>query len=193
VLAEQRERLRVTLASIGDAVITTDVEGRIAYLNAVAESLTGWTQDEAAGKPLGAVFRIVNEQTRKGVEDPAKRALREGGVVGLATRRFLIAKAGRERPMDDGAARIRCQEGKVVGCVLVFRDVTVRRRLEKENADRLAAARLLASIVESSGDAIVSKSLDGIIQSWNAAAERLFDYTAEQAVGKHISLIIPPD
>jgi PAS domain S-box-containing protein len=81
----------------------------------------------------------------------------------------------------------------VVGCVLVFRDVSERRLLEKDSASRLRAARLLAAIVESSDDAIVSKSLDGIIQSWNAGAERLFGYTAEQAVGRHISLIIPPD
>jgi PAS domain S-box-containing protein len=190
---EQRERLRVTLASIGDAVITTDVDGRIAYLNAVAESLTGWTQMEVAGKPLDAVFRVLNEQTRKGVENPAKRALREGTIVGLANHTLLIRKDGTERPIDDSASPIRDRRGRVIGCVLVFRDVTERRQLEKENADRLAGARFLASIVESSGDAIVSKSLEGIIQSWNAAAHLLFGYTAEQAVGKHISLIIPAD
>ena len=79
------------------------------------------------------------------------------------------------------------------GCVLIFRDVTVQRLIELEKANQLHAARLLASIVESSNDPIIGKSLDGIIQSWNAAAERLFGYTAEQAVGQHISLIIPPD
>src|SRR5262249_24859977 len=89
--------------------------------------------------------------------------------------------------------QVRDGQGQVVGCVLVFRDVTERRRLEKENADRLRAARQLAAIVESSEDAIVSKSLGGIIQTWNATAERLFGFTAEQAVGQHISLIIPAD
>src|SRR5262249_54520467 len=105
----------------------------------------------------------------------------------------LIRKDGTERPVNDSAAPVRDGQGQVVGCVLVFRDVTERRRLEKENADRLRAASLLAAIVESSDDAIISKSLDGIIQSWNAAAERLFGFTAGQAVGRHISLIIPPD
>jgi PAS domain S-box-containing protein len=193
ILAVQRERLRVTLASIGDAVITTDAEGRVAYLNGVAESLTGWTQAEAAGKPLDAVFRIVNEQTRTAVDNPAKRALGEGTVVGLANHTVLVRKDGTERPIDDSASPIRDGRGHVVGCVLVFRDITARRRLERENADRLAAARFLASIIESSDDAIVSKSLEGVIQSWNVAAERLFGYTAEQAVGRHISLILPAD
>jgi PAS domain S-box-containing protein len=92
-MAEQRERLRVTLASIGDAVITTDVEG-VAYLNAKAESLRGWTQDQAVGKTLDAVFRVVNEQTRKSVASPAQRALSEGAIVGLANHNVLIRKDG---------------------------------------------------------------------------------------------------
>jgi PAS domain S-box-containing protein len=105
----------------------------------------------------------------------------------------LIAKDGTEHPIDDTAPPIRCSEGGIVGCVLVFRDVTGRRRVEKENTRRLAAAHFLSSIVESSQDAIVSKTLDGVIQSWNTAAERLFGYTAEQALGRHISLVIPAD
>src|SRR5262249_11922784 len=89
-LHKQREYLHVTLASIGDAVITTDVEGCVAYMNAVAESLTGWTQADAVGNPLDAVFNIVNEETRNGVENPAKRALKEGLIVGLANHTVLI-------------------------------------------------------------------------------------------------------
>jgi PAS domain S-box-containing protein len=192
-LAEEGERLRTTLASIGDAVVTTDAEGRITSLNPVAEALTGWAKAEATGQPLDAVFRVVNEETRQAVENPAARALSEGVVVGLANHTALIARDGTERPIDDSAAPIRSKAGQVIGCVLVFRDVSERRRLEKENASRLRAARLLAAIVESSDDAIVSKSLDGIIQSWNAAAERLFGFSAGQAVGRHISLIIPAD
>jgi PAS domain S-box-containing protein len=192
-LAEESERLRTTLASIGDAVITTDAEGRITSLNAVAEALTGWTKAEVTGQPLDVVFRIINEETRQTVQSPATRALREGVIVGLANQTALIGRDGKERPIDDSAAPIRSESGEIIGCVLVFRDISERRRSDQQNASRLRAARLLAAIVESSDDAIISKSLDGIIQSWNAAAERLFGFTAEQAVGRHISLIIPAD
>ena len=191
--AEGRERLQVTLRSIGDAVVTTDIEGRVTELNEVAEALTGWTLAEAAGRPLDEVFRIVNEETRNPVENPATRALREGTVVGLANHTLLIHKDGSDRPIDDSAAPIRDADGRVAGCVLIFRDVTAQRRVEQDKASQLLTARLLAAIVESSDDAIVGKSLDGVIQSWNAGATRVFGYTADEAVGRHISLVIPPD
>jgi PAS domain S-box-containing protein len=191
--AERREVLRVTLHSIGDAVITTDVEGRVTYMNPVAETLTGWTQAEATGQTLDSVFRIVNEETRQPVESPAARALREGVVVGLANHTVLIPKVGGERPIDDSAAPISDEQGSVSGAVLIFRDVSEQRRMERERAGQLLTARLLASIVESSEDAIISKSLDGTIQTWNAAAERLFGYAADRAVGQHISLVIPAE
>ena len=194
--ARERERsdlLRITLASIGDAVITTDNEGRVTYLNAVAESLTGWRQEDATGQPLDTVFRALDEQTRKPIESPATRALREGTVVSLANHTLLVGRDGAERPVDDSAAPIRDELGRVSGCVLIFRDVSERRRLEKAVAARFLEARLLASIVESSDDAIVRKSLDSVIQSWNAGAERIFGYTADEAVGRHISIVIPPD
>jgi len=192
--ADQRgELMRVTLASIGDAVITTDTQGRVASLNAAAESLTGWNSRDAVGQPLDAVFRIVNEDTRLPVPNPALKALREGRAVGLANHTVLIAKDGTERSIDDSAAPITSADRAVSGSVLIFRDITERRRWERGAAERLLAARQLAAIVESSDDAIVRKSLDGIIQSWNAGAERLFGYTAEEAVGRHISLIIPAE
>ena len=190
---EQRELLRITLHSIGDAVITTDVEGRVTSMNAVAESLTGWTKSDGVGRPLDAVFRIVNEETRHPVENPARKALREGVAVGLANHTLLIRKDGGECPIDDSAAPIRDESGTVSGCVLIFRDVTAQRRAERERASQLLTTSLLASIIESSDDAIISKSLDGVIQSWNAGAERLFGYTAGEAVGRHISIVIPPD
>ena len=191
--SESREVFRVTLRSIGDAVITTDINGGINYINGVGEALTGWSQQEARGQPLQDVFHIVNEVTRQPVDNPATRALREGVVVGLANHTVLIRKNGEECPIDDSAAPIRNEQGHVSGCVLIFRDVTAQRQVEREKANQLHTARLLASIVESSNDAIISKSLDGIIQSWNAAAERLFGFTAEQAIGQHISIVIPPD
>ena len=190
---EQAERLRTTLASIGDAVITTDTTGRVTNLNAVAESLTGWGNAEAVGQRLDAVFRIVTEHTRQPVENPATRALREGVVVGLANHTVLIRRDGTERAVDDSAAPVRDGEGHVVGCVLVFRDVTERRRLERQAAEQAEAARKLAAIVDSSEDAIIGKTLDGIIQSWNSAAERVFGYAADEAVGRPITMLFPAD
>jgi PAS domain S-box-containing protein len=185
-LRRQSEWLRVTLASIGDAVISTDAEGRVTFLNAAAEALTGWTAAEALGRPLPEVFHIVDEATRGPAEDPALHALREGAVVGLANHTLLIARDGTERPIDDSAAPIRDASGARLGAVLVFRDVSERRRAEETRAR-------LAAIVESSEDAIVSKSLDGVIRSWNAGAERLFGWSRQEAVGRPITLIIPPE
>jgi len=192
--AHQRQEIfRVTLQSIGDAVITTDTQGCITYINGVGETLTGWSHEDALGQPLDRVFQIVNESTGLAVESPATRALREGTVVGLANHTILIKKDGAECPIDDSAAPIRNEEGYVSGCVLIFRDVTAQRLIERNKASQLHTAQLLASIVESSNDAIIGKSLEGIIQSWNGAAEHLFGYTAEQTVGQHISLVIPPE
>jgi PAS domain S-box-containing protein len=187
------ETLRVTLHSIGDAVITTDLRGLVTSLNGVAESLTGWTHAEAAGQPLDTIFRIVNEDTRQAVENPAAQALREGTVVGLANHTLLIRRDGSEHPIDDSAAPIRDTEGQVSGCVLVFRDVTVQRTIERERASQLRTARTLAAIVDSSDDAIIRKRLDGTIETWNAGAEKVFGYRVDDAIGKHISLVIPPD
>jgi PAS domain S-box-containing protein len=174
--------LQVTLSSIGDGVITTDTDGCVTFMNGVAEILTGWRQTEAMGRQLPEVFRIVNEHTREPIENPALRSIREGRIVGLANHTLLIARDGTERPIDSAAL---LGDG-VAGAVLVFRDVTERWRAERERAR-------LAAIVESSEDAIVSKSLDGVIRTWNAGAQRLFGYTPEEAVGKSITLIIPPE
>lgn len=137
---DEPDWLRVTLSSIGDAVLTTDVESRVTFLNPVAESLTGWSMEDAAGQPMAAVFRIVNEETRNQVENPATKALREGVIVGLANHTLLIAKDGTERPIDDSAAPIRNGNGEIAGVVLVFRDVTERRRQEHEVREALAYA-----------------------------------------------------
>ena len=131
LIQEQRERLHVTLASIGDAVISTDAEGRVDFLNPVAEELVGWTDEKAARQALPDVFHIVNEDTRQPVENPALRALAEGTIVGLANHTVLISRDGTERPIDDCAAPIRDAEGHIVGSVLVFRDITERRRSEE--------------------------------------------------------------
>src|SRR5205807_10128666 len=128
---EGQELLRVTFTSMGDAVITTDSEGRVTSLNQVAGALTGWTQDEAAGRPLEEVFRIVNEHTRQPVENPVKKVLAEGKVIGLANHTTLIARDGTERPIDDSAGPLTNPQGHVLGVVLIFRDVSQRRQAEE--------------------------------------------------------------
>jgi PAS domain S-box-containing protein len=300
-------RLRTTLQSIGDGVIVTDADGRVTSLNPVAEQLTGWTATEARGRALPEIFRIVNEATRHEVENPALRALRDGAIVGLANHTVLIARSGDEHPIDDSAAPIRYLPSTVDGSVLVFRDVTDRRRATEalrrneeelsdffENAsvglhwldpkgivlranqaeldllgyaadefvglpmhqfhcdpavlddmlarlarheivrnqpaelrcrdgstrhvlisssgrwdgDRLLHSRcftldvterrrademrgLLAAVVESSEDAVITKSLEGTILSWNAGAEAMFGYTAAEMVGQPVERIVP--
>ena len=304
----------VTLASIGDAVITTDAQGRVTFLNGEAERLTGWTNADAAGQSLPTVFHIVNEETRATVEDPVEKVFLTNGVVGLANHTVLIARDGREFIIDDSGAPIRGADGKIIGVVLVFRDNTEKKRAEdaihesqmlyfslvdqipagvfrKDAAGRFifvnsafcelkgmtqeqflgktvlelgladtalavsgakhheqimktgqrievqeqyihpdgrtlffeviksptfdahgeitgsqtilfdvtkrlkieAAHARLAAIVESSDDAIISKTLKGVITSWNGGAERLFGYTATEAIGRPLLMLFPPE
>jgi PAS domain S-box-containing protein len=143
----ERQRFEVTLRSIGDAVIATDDEGRITFINDVAQALTGWGAADAIGQPIGDVFRIINEETRLTVESPVDRVLREGVIVGLANHTLLLAKDGREVPIDDSGAPIRDSEGETRGVVLVFRDITERKALDQEREEILRlerAARLEA-------------------------------------------------
>ena len=181
-----REKLRITLASIGDGVIVTDADGRVRSLNQEAERLTGWQSEDAAGLPLSDVFSIVNEVSGKRVENPVDRVLREGMVVGLANHTLLISKDGTRTPIDDSAAPIREDNGPLLGVVLVFRDVARQREFERTQAH-------LAAIVQYSGDAIVTKDLNGIVQTWNQSAQELFGYTPEEIIGKSITVLLPPE
>jgi PAS domain S-box-containing protein len=185
-LRRQSQILEVTLASIGDAVLATDARGHITFLNSVAEQLTGWASDAARGRPLTDVFHIIDERTRKPADDPVRRVLESGAISGLANHTILVARDGREVPIGDSAAPIRLPDGKLFGVVLVFRDVTEARRAEISRA-------WLAAIVESSDDAVVSKTLAGEITSWNPGATRLFGYQPEEIIGKHIMIIVPPE
>ena len=309
----QREYWQTTFASIGDAVIVTDAQGTVTALNPMAQRLTGWTREAAQGRSLPEVFRIHTEETRQPVENPVATVLRTGTVVGLANHTILVTKDGREIPIDDSAAPIRDVAGRLQGVVLVFRDITARRRAEQALRDSEARYRTLfesidegfcviepvqdaacepvefryveanpafaaqsggsdvlgktirhvfpeepqewietyaavlrtgeprrfertlvtygrvldlyafritdgthprvavlfkditarrhaeevslrlAAIVESSDDAIISKSLDGIVTSWNAAAERIFGYRAEEMMGQPILRLLPED
>lgn len=145
-LKEEKERLSVTLRSIGDGVIVTDDKGRIALMNDVAESLTGWRQEEAVSRPLEEVFNIINESTGKKCENPAEKVLRMGRVIGLANHTILIAKDGTRKVLGDSGAPIRDEKGNILGVVLVFRDETNERRLEAEmvNMQRLESIGVLA-------------------------------------------------
>ncbi len=319
-LWQQREQFRVTLSSIGDGVITTDTQANVTFMNPVAEAMTGWSQQDALGRPLEEVFRVVNEETRAPVPNPVREVLRTGTVVGLANDSSLVRKDNAMLAIEDSAAPIRDAAGNIFGCVMVFHDVTQRRRAERAlraNEDRLrdSARRLqlamsasemgdwvwdaetnlmslspraaqlftlpanapvsrdqlralvppedgvrtrlefdrallektdykvefrilrangppvwvaargrgvyadhggvvgmigliqditerrqteelrgrLAAVVESSTDAVVSKTLDSIITTWNQGAERLFGYKAEEVIGKPITILIPPD
>ncbi len=148
-LRESEERWATTLASIGDAVIAADVGGRITFMNAVAEALTGWTLEEASKKPVPKVFNIINEHTRAAVADPVTKALREGSVVTLANHTVLIRKDKTEVPIDDSGAPIKDKDGRTIGAVLVFRDVTGRRRAEEElrrSEQRLARSQEMAHL-----------------------------------------------
>jgi PAS domain S-box-containing protein len=147
----ERERwLATTLKSIGDAVITTDSQGLVTFMNPVAEALTCWKQEEVLGSNLSQVFQTINEITREVVESPVALALREGATVGLENHTLLITKDGTEIPIDDSAAPIRNEDGSIIGAVLVFHDVTEQQQikaiLQKTNEE--LAERVAESITQ---------------------------------------------
>ncbi|MBM3980080.1 MAG: PAS domain S-box protein [Planctomycetes bacterium] len=186
-LSAQREKLRVTLESIGDAVIVTDTAGRVVLVNRVAETLTGWGAADAAGAPLADVFRIVNQRTRAPVESPVRRVLAEGVVVGLANHTVLIARDGPERPIDDSAAPIRGPDGTLHGVVLIFRDVT--ERYAAEEAVRRERA-LLRTIIDSIPDLIFSKDVD---RRFDLCNRGLIEFVGGDPCGKTAFDLFPAD
>ena len=186
-LKESEQWLATTLKSIGDAVIATDAEGFVTFMNPVAEALTGWNQEEAAGKPLKKVFNIRNEITGKQAENPATKVLREGIVVGLANHTALIARDGTKHPIDDSGAPIRDHKGKITGVVLVFRDITEKRKMEEEllKARKLEAVGILAGGIAHDFNNILTAIMGNItlakiyVKPGDKTHERLID--AEKA------------
>lgn len=185
LLDQERTQFFVTLASIGDGVIVTDENAKIIFMNSVAETLTGWQHSEARGKPIERVFHIVHEETRQPEESPVGRAIRLATAVSLSNHTILITKDGSDLAVDDSAAPIHDPTGRIRGVVLVFRDVTEKRALQVERGR-------LAALVDSSEDAILVQTFDGTIIDWNAGAEHLFGYTAEEVVGRQIFEFLVP-
>jgi PAS domain S-box-containing protein len=183
-LEKQSQWLEITLSSIAEGVISTDAEGQVTFLNGVAGLLIGWTPADAIGRPVADVFSLLDERTRQPLTNPALVAMRDGVVAGPSGQTTLVASDGAERPVEYSAAPMRDHAGGIIGSVLVLRDVTEQVRAQEVQA-------WLAAIVQSSQDAVIGKSLDGTILSWNGAAERLFGYTSAEAIGRPIALIIP--
>ena len=175
---EQASLNRITLASIGDAVITTDTAGRVRTMNGVAEALAGWSQSAAQGRPLDEVLDLVNEFTRARVENPVTRVLREGTIVGLANHTLLIAKDGTARPIDDSTAPIRDAVGGISGCVLVFREITARHTEEQDH---------IADFFDKANIGLHWVDPDGLIMRVNQAELDLLGYTREELIGRPIA------
>jgi PAS domain S-box-containing protein len=180
-LRESEHRYAVTLSSIGDAVIATDEQARVGFLNPVAAALTGWSAQEAVGRPLAEVFRIINEQTRQSVDDPASKVLRQGVVVGLANHTALLTRDGREIPIADCGAPILDDTGVVTGAVLVFQDITERRRSEE-------ALSLFRALLDRTNDSIeVVDPATGRFLDVNEKACRAHGYTRQE----YLALSVP--
>jgi len=171
-LLERERGLALTLDSIGDAVIVTDVKGKITRMNPIAVGLTGWTVDEARGKPLPMVFQIINEETRKSVADPVEKVLRTGKVSDLVDHTVLISKDGTEYLIADSAAPIIDENEKIIGVILVFRDVTQQYQTE----DALRRSQKMDAIGQLSG---------GIAHDFNNQLGIIVGYL--DFLGKHVA------
>jgi PAS domain S-box-containing protein len=188
-LQVSEEKLAVTLNSIGDGVIATDAEGHVIFLNPVAEQLTGWTQAEAVNRPVDEIFHIINQETRQPSAIPVKATLAHGTVQGLANGTVLVARGGSEHIIADSCAPIHDRDDKVIGAVLVFRDVSKEYATQQAVRDGGALVRTILNTVV---DGIITLHAgSGIVETVNPAAERMFGYSAAELIGKNFSLLIP--
>jgi PAS domain S-box-containing protein len=180
-----RQLQSITLASIGDAVITTDTHGRITFLNSEAERLTGWSSNMAVGQPLAAVFRSIMAHTRIPIDDPATTVLHTGTALEIANHTLLITRDGGELPISTNVAPIKADDGTVQGVVLTFRDLSGQHQAM---AALQASEEQFRLIVEGAQDyALFMLTADGIVMSWNIGAERLKGYQAGEIIGKHFA------
>ncbi len=180
-LLQSQQHLATTLNSIGDAVIASDVAGRVTHMNPVAERLTGWTLSQALGLPLAEVFRVVNATTHIPLPDPVQRVMAQSPVLGLATHKALLAKDGKEYQITENAAPIRNAAGAISGVVLVFSDVTEKCLAE-------AALRIAATAFESQQGMFITNAQSVILRVNNAFAQ-ITGYSAKDAVGQNPRLL----
>ena len=178
---KQEESLQITLNSIGDAVIVTDTNSIVTYLNPIASQLTGYTIEQAIGQPLSKVFNIIHARTREKANNPVKKVLETGLIVGLANHTMLIARDGSEFQIADSGAPIRDPDGNINGVVLVFRDVTEEYTLNEELA---SSQTLIKTLLNTVPDMIWLKDKDGAYLFCNSKFERLFDTAEKDILGK---------
>jgi PAS domain S-box-containing protein len=180
-IVRQKDLLKVTLASIAEAVIVTDIEGRITFLNQVAERLTGWTSAEALRHPCAEIFHVIGENSRQQVASPVDQVLRKGTIEGIANHTILIQRNGSEISIDNSGSPIRESNGTIRGVVLTFSDATERQRAERE----------LRALLESAPDAIVTVNQQGRILLVNSQTEKLFGYARAELLGEPVERLIP--
>ncbi len=180
-LHESEKHLSATLQSIGDGVIATDKQGMITNMNPVAEKLCGWTLDEAFEKPLSEVFHIVNAKTREKVDNPVKRVLTSGNVLGLSNHTLLISKDGTEYQIADSAAPIRDTDGETSGVVMVFRDVTEEYQRNKEI---IYQQKLLEGVLNNITDVVGIQKPDHTVERYNQTGYDLLEMTPDEVKGK---------
>jgi PAS domain S-box-containing protein len=176
-LLQSEERWTATLGSIGEAVIATDSKARVTFLNPVAAALTGWQSEEAQNQPVGDVFKIINEKSGMSADDEVLQVLEERQILTVTNNVALKTRDGREIPVEHSAAPILAGEGKVIGVVLVFRDVADRRQEQIETAEQ-------AALLELTQDSVFVIDMEGTVLFWSRGAEAMLGYSKSQAAGK---------
>lgn len=184
-LWQAQEEFKTTIQSIGDAVITTDNNGKVKYLNPMAGQLTGWSVADATGENIENVFKIINEETRNTVDSPVEKVLKEGAIVGLANHTLLISKDGTEKPIADSGAPIKDEEGKIVGVVLVFRDQTEERKILRQI--RTSEEKFRNLFVEHAAVKLIIDPETSKITDANKAALAFYGYTKDELTAMYIS------